>query len=85
VLALGGKGEKVVEGGHAIDPTQWQFELMRDIDEQIIAQIAEGLLRSVQHLDQRILLEAESLQGAVDEVEARISAGMFIGWSRARA
>jgi hypothetical protein len=50
---------------------------MSDVNQQIIAQKTKRFLGGVQHLDQRILLEAEALQGAVDEAETRVAAWMF--------
>ena len=51
---------------------------MGDIDEQVVAQKAKGLLRRVQYFDQCILLVLEAFERAVDQGKAWIAGGMFV-------
>ena len=78
MLTLGFQGKEVVKSGDTVDPAGWQFELVRHVDQQVVAQEPEGLLRGVQHLDQGVLLVLKTFQGAIDETKARVAAWVFL-------
>ena len=51
---------------------------MRHIDQQVILEEAERLLRSVQHFDQCVLLVGKAFQRAVNQLEARVTTGVSL-------
>src|SRR5579883_632273 len=76
VLPLGGEAEEVVKSCDAVDAAGGQLQGVRDVVEQVGLEVAEQLLRGVQHLDQRIGREPVPLQGRVEHPESVIAAGM---------
>lgn len=67
----------MVEGGHTIDPAGRQLELGGDEQQQIILEVAEQLLRLVQHLDEGVLAELVLLHVDLQDFEALVAGGMF--------
>ena len=77
VLALGFEREEMVERGDAIHAAGRQLEPVGDEQQQVVLQVAEQLLRLVQHLDQRVLLELMLLDVRLKNLEALVAAGVL--------
>ena len=76
VLALGLEGEEVVEGRDAVDARERHAQRAADVHEHVGVEVAEQLLRRVQHLDQRVRPELVALDRDVEELEALVAAGV---------
>ena len=70
--------EEVVEGGDAVDARERDAQRPPDVDQDVVVEVAEQLLRVVEDLDERVLAELVALDGDVEELEALVSAG--VGW-----
>src|ERR1022692_2603692 len=77
IPAFGLEREEMVEGGDAIHAAGRQFEPVGDEQQQVVVQEAEQLLRLMQHLDQRVLLELVLLNVRLENLEALVAAGML--------
>ena len=73
---LGGEGEEVIKRRDAVDPAGRQLEPVRDVDQDVVLEVAEKLLRGVQHLDQGVGLEPLPLHARVEHLEPVVAAGV---------